>query len=88
MISTAQMLSGLPEFISALAATRADVLAPLPGLQTDLILAATILFLLLASWGMLMTARSTHGKGESSRRERTPAVKTDPRQLAELPRDR
>jgi hypothetical protein len=55
MISTLRQIAALP-----------SVLGLSPWLRTDLILAATLLFLVFASWAMLLTARGAR-HGETSR---------------------
>src|ERR1700693_631288 len=60
------MISTLLLFIPHAAMWRGTgVLALSPALQTNLILVATLLFLVFASWAMLMTARPTHGTGDA-----------------------
>jgi hypothetical protein len=54
MISTLQEFAAFP-----------SVLGLSPWLRTDLILAATLLFLIFASWAMLLMARGAHHGGTS-----------------------
>jgi hypothetical protein len=60
MISTLQLFA-----VSAAILGGTGVLALSPALQTNLILVATLLFLIFASWAMLMTARPSPGNATS-----------------------
>jgi hypothetical protein len=67
------MISTLQLFVaSAVISGGSATLALSPALQTNLILVATLLFLIFATCAMLMTARSAHDRVMSAALEQTP----------------